>query len=175
MRWMLQKAWISLEWVIKFVAGSCNENDDIYLDVFSIVYFLVVFLFPSPFISLRPFCHKTYLTDVYCLLFRTLKHCLPQISNYCAPVTHSNVQILYLDLLFITKCIPGAQNSITIYSWMYILPNRVKYPLWLLLGLFLQYLPWLRRYIYIRLCSVRKIGRAWLKSEAEHFNYSSLN
>ena len=50
---MLQKNSISLEWVITFVAGSCNENDDTYVDGFVIVYFLVVCLFPYPFYKFK--------------------------------------------------------------------------------------------------------------------------
>lgn len=123
---MLQKNTISLEWVITSVAGSCNENDDTYVDGFVIVYFLVVCLFPCPVINSRLFSHKTYLTDVYCLLIMILRYCLPQISHYCALITHCYIQILYLDLLFITKCMPAAQNSITIYSWMLYFSHQSK-------------------------------------------------
>lgn len=126
MWWMLQKNSISLEWIITFVAGSCNENDDTYVDRFLIVYFPVVCLFPWPFINSRLFFHKTYLTDVYCLLIMTLRYCLPKISHYCALITHCYIQILYLDLLFITKCMPAAQNSITIYSWMLYFSHQSK-------------------------------------------------
>lgn len=66
------------------------------------------------------------LTDVYCLLIMILRYCLPQISHYCALITHCYIQILYLDLLFITKCMPAAQNSITIYSWMLYFSHQSK-------------------------------------------------